>query len=224
MNNELKRKIERFCRKNMGRESGHDYSHALRTLEWTKEICKREGIKRTVDYEIAAMLHDVALGLCTRAEHGEVGSRMVSKFLRSKTDLPEKRIEAIVYVVKWHNNKFRAPKLTKMLKVVTDADTLDLLGAVGIWRSLSSLEAGQLNLSLDLLTLKKHGTYDEENQGDRVSNTHSLLDQLTFQISSYETMLTESGKLLGQPLVNFIKTFRYMFWNELGSKYLKRYK
>lgn len=129
--------------------SSHDMSHVNRVEALCLEIQKVEGGNSLV-LQLAALLHDVGV----IKEHEEGGDHAVysadiaSEFL-SKAGLGIEVIEAVTSCILTH--RFSAGKNPETLEamILQDADRLDALGAVGIFRAVFSMGA---------LRMLKHAT------------------------------------------------------------------
>jgi len=132
-----------------GEPSSHDMSHINRVEALCLEIRKEEGGDLLV-LQLAALLHDVGV----IKEHEEGGDHAVysadiaSEFL-SKAGLGKEVIEAIAGCIRTH--RFSAGEIPETLeaRILQDADRLDALGAVGIFRAV---------LSMGALRMLKHTT------------------------------------------------------------------
>ncbi|WP_286680998.1 HD domain-containing protein [Methanoculleus sp. DTU007] len=124
------------------RESGaHGFDHTGRVVRLSEEIGAREG----ADMDIlipAALFHDIARPLEERtgALHEEEGARMAEAYLRS-IGYPEDRIAAIAHAVRAHRYSTGIDPATLEARVLSDADKLDAMGAVGIARTF--MQAGE---------------------------------------------------------------------------------
>lgn len=129
--------------------SSHDMSHINRVEALCLEIQKVEGGNSLV-LQLAALLHDVGV----IKEHEEGGDHAVysadiaSEFL-SKAGLGKEVVEAVESCILTH--RFSAGKNPETLEamILQDADRLDALGAVGIFRAVFSMGA---------LRMLKHAT------------------------------------------------------------------
>lgn len=129
--------------------SSHDMSHINRVEALCLEIQKVEGGDSLV-LQLAALLHDVGV----IKEHEEGGDHAVysadiaSEFL-SKAGLGKEVVEAVESCILTH--RFSAGKNPETLEamILQDADRLDALGAVGIFRAVFSMGA---------LRMLKHAT------------------------------------------------------------------
>lgn len=124
------------------RESGsHGLDHTLRVTRLCVEIGKAEG----ADMQIlipAALFHDVARPLEkeTGIPHEQEGARIAEEYLRSN-GCDESRIRAISHAIRSHRYSTGTKPETPEAKILSDADKLDAMGAVGIARTF--MQAGE---------------------------------------------------------------------------------
>jgi uncharacterized protein len=109
---------------------GHDFDHVQRVLDLATRIAEAEG----ADLEIvrtAALLHDVGESR-GRAEHHVRGAAMARDLLRAE---PPAFVDAVAHAIEAH--RFRADPAPQTLEaqVLSDADKLDAIGAIGIARA-----------------------------------------------------------------------------------------
>ena len=90
----------------------------------------------------AALFHDIARPNEERTgiPHEEAGARMAETYLRS-IHYPENQIPGIIHAIRAHRYRSGISPETLEARVLSDADNLDAMGAVGIARTL--LQAGE---------------------------------------------------------------------------------
>jgi len=124
------------------RESGsHGLDHTLRVTRLCVEIGKAEG----ADMQIlipAALFHDVARPLEkeTGIPHEQEGARIAEEYLRSN-GCDESRIRVISHAIRSHRYSTGTKPETPEAKILSDADKLDAMGAIGIARTF--MQAGE---------------------------------------------------------------------------------
>lgn len=129
--------VETFFRKS----GSHGLDHTLRVTRLCVEIGKAEG----ADMQIlipAALFHDVARPLekDTGIPHEQEGARIAEEYLRSN-GCDESRIRAISHAIRSHRYSTGTKPETPEAKILSDADKLDAMGAVGIARTF--MQAGE---------------------------------------------------------------------------------
>lgn len=124
------------------RESGaHGFDHTGRVVRLCEQLGAREGADMAVLIP-AALFHDIARPLEeeTGVPHEEEGARIAAAYLRS-VRCPEDRIAGIVHAIRAHRYSSGIAPETLEARVLSDADNLDAMGAVGIARTF--LQAGE---------------------------------------------------------------------------------
>lgn len=132
-----------------GEPSSHDMSHINRVEALCLEIRDEEGGDLLV-LQLAALLHDVGV----IKEHEEGGDHAIysaeiaSEFL-SKAGLEKEVIGAVACCIRTHRFSAGEKPETLEARILQDADRLDALGAIGIFRAV---------LSMGALRMLKHTT------------------------------------------------------------------
>ena len=141
--NEIKEYMHSFAN-----DSAHDESHIFRVLNHALNIA--QNYKVNTDILVAAcLLHDIGRpaqfadpSLC----HAKIGSEMAYAFLR-KLGWSEKDCDHIRHCIVTHRFTDSAQPETIEAKILFDADKLDVIGALGIARTLQY--EGKMNASLN---------------------------------------------------------------------------
>ena len=127
---ELLRRLREEVRRTLPEAGTHGYEHTERVYRMALHIGGRVG----ADLDIllpAALLHDIGRG---EDNHAEAGARKAREILEMLGVDPN-RIEAIVEAIETHSfSEGREPR-TLEAKVLSDADKLDAMGAIGIYRA-----------------------------------------------------------------------------------------
>ena len=140
--------------------SGHDFDHVLRVLTLGERIGAEEGADMRV-VRAACLLHDVArpeadaAGAC----HAEWGARRARLIL---ADYPEPLLGAVAHAIAAHRFRGQSRAETIEAQVLSDADKLDAIGAIGVARAYaiagverqrlwSSVQAGDFSDVRDVL-------------------------------------------------------------------------
>lgn len=125
-----------------GASPAHDINHVMRVYD----LClKLAGFEPNVDLDVlrtAVLLHDVARTREDReghshvlnADHAVLGAEMSDRILR-ELGYPEEKIENVKHCIAAHRFRGGNPPKTIEAKILSDADKLDVLGAIGIARS-----------------------------------------------------------------------------------------
>lgn len=123
-------------------ESGaHGFDHTARVMRLCEAIGAREGADRVILIP-AALFHDIARPREdeTGLPHEEEGAKMAESYLRS-IHYPEDRIPGILHAIRAHRYSSGIAPRTREARILSDADNLDAMGAVGIARTF--LQAGE---------------------------------------------------------------------------------
>ncbi|MCM2465975.1 HD domain-containing protein [Methanoculleus oceani] len=113
----------------------HGFDHTERVVRLCEMIGAREGADMRILIP-AALFHDIARPLEeeTGVRHEEAGAAMAEAYLRS-IRYPEDRIVGIVHAVRAHRYSSGIAPETLEARILSDADNLDAMGAVGIART-----------------------------------------------------------------------------------------
>lgn len=184
--------ILHYVKKTLAQPGSHGLDHVLRVAY----LCEVIGKEENADMEIllpAALFHDIARHGETQTgmPHEEAGARIAEQFLRS-IRYDEQRIPKITHAIRTHRYRSREKPETLEARVLSDADKLDALGAVGIARTF--LRAG-------------------EHQGeisDAISHIHDKLLKLN------GLMYTSSAKRLADERHRFLCLFLERLTNEMS--------
>ena len=137
------RQLKAIAEKEMeGASLAHDINHVMRVYNLCLKLAKYES---NVDLDIlktAALLHDIARieedksghNHVLNIDHAILGAEMSEKILRGLA-YSEEKIEHIKHCIAAHRFRSGVEPRTKEAKILSDADKLDVLGAVGIARS-----------------------------------------------------------------------------------------
>lgn len=117
------------------REGTHGFSHVERVFNLCMHIGREEGADLEI-LALAAILHDVARPLESAGkveDHAAEGARIARHYLRS-LGYPEEKVEAVVHAIEAHRFSRDPKPRTLEAKILSDADKLDAMGAIGIAR------------------------------------------------------------------------------------------
>lgn len=130
------RKLKEVVEKELKEASpAHDINHVMRVYNLCLHLAKYES---DIDLDVlktAAILHDIARVRESRdVDHAVLGAEMSEKILREST-YPEEKIEIIKHCITAHRFRSGNEPKTREVKILFDADKLDVIGATGIARS-----------------------------------------------------------------------------------------
>ena len=207
MNKETYKIIEQYMLSCM-QDSAHDAEHVYRVLNNALVIAQEE----PVDYDVltaACLLHDVGREdqlrdpeLC----HAAVGSEKAYDFL-TKNGFPQAFAQQVKDCIRTHRfRKNDLPQSTEA-KILFDADKLDVVGAIGIARTL----VYKGTVSDPLYTRNPDGSISDGTQGE----TSSFFREYKFKLEKlYDRFYTQKGKALALER----RTAAEDFYNRLYSE------
>lgn len=132
------RAIAKQAEDRLSDDPGHDLSHALRVALWTLRIGDRDVDPR--EAVAAALLHDVVnlpKDHPARAEASGRSAEVASEILATADFSPEARAR-ICDAIRDHSYSRGARPTSDLGRALQDADRLEALGAIGIFRTIST--------------------------------------------------------------------------------------
>lgn len=214
-------RIERFARQTLAKgEVAHDFIHVDRVRRWALKIAWAEDYPNIQMVEVAALLHDIGLAQChKRSEHGEVGAKMVRKYLIQNKFFNDEEIKKICLAVEWHCRPYTNYGI--LVDIIRDADILDLLGAVGIIRAFRT--QGQIMGEYDPkylrgVTWQYPHKYFTGKLNKNLPIGKFLTDQLNFQLSCFKTMKTKTGRKLAKFQFRYMQNYLVQLEKEIKQK------
>ncbi|MFW9820182.1 MAG: HD domain-containing protein [Candidatus Thorarchaeota archaeon] len=134
-------KIRNFALNNSERDDIHGFIHVERVYDF----CINIGMKLNANIDIlkiSAILHDIGRieetddGL--NRNHADISAEKAYKFLSSHDfNLSTDDIDKIIHCIKAHSFSNKITPETLEAKILSDADKLDALGAIGLYRTIS---------------------------------------------------------------------------------------
>jgi len=124
-----------FARSFFEREGTHGFSHVERVFNLCLHIGREEGADLEV-LALASLLHDIARPLEDSGkveDHALESARIARHFLLS-LGYPEEKVEAVTHAIEAHRFSRGPEPRTLEAKILSDADKLDAIGAIGIAR------------------------------------------------------------------------------------------
>jgi len=125
--------VAELVRNVMSSDPVHGYPHVMRVRKLALQLAAHyESIDREV-VELAALLHDIGRSGPSMTDHAFTSARVAGLLLRAM-GYSESKVRVIVEAISTHSySAGREPQLLEA-KILSDADKLDALGAVGIAR------------------------------------------------------------------------------------------
>lgn len=205
MENPKIQQVENYVKSIMSEEVAHDFKHVDRVRNWALKIAQQEGFEDLEAVEIAALMHDIGLKTAEkRSLHGKVGAELAANFLVENKLFDQNKIDEICNAIRFHNNEREGEG--KLLKILRDADKMDLFGAVGIMRAFTSKSSRPEYDVKDVKgrTWQMTATDFAKSFDSGIDTKNFIVDQINFQISCYDNLNTELAKQLAKPLVEFM--------------------
>ncbi|WP_435155673.1 HD domain-containing protein [Haladaptatus sp. DFWS20] len=187
----------------------HDWHHVQRVANLAETLVEEHEANETILFT-AVWLHDIGRAREDRGEiddHAEWGAEEARRIL-AEHDVTETEIEAIQHCIRAHRFSNDVEPETLEAKLLSDADNLDALGAVGIARNFCfSGELGQTlhdpNLPIDA---------DNTTTGATAMNHfHKKILRLP------ESMYTDVGRRMANERQAFVEEFMERFEREVAG-------
>lgn len=183
----------------------HGFDHVLRVYRMAERLAQAEG----ADLEIvraAALLHD-AEGSATeggdagRVDHHHASADFASRVLQAE-GWPEHRIASVQHCILAHRFRDATQPETLEARVIFDADKLDVIGAIGVVRTVAyDVVVGQpVYAQPSDLFLEK----GEKEPGEAHSSVHEYL----FKLSKIKDLLhTPAARAIAEERHQFMHAF-----------------
>lgn len=132
---EMTESMLEYVRSVPGTPGSHGLDHVLRVVN----LCKLIGREEDADMKVlipAAIFHDIARPQETTdgMPHEEAGARMAERYLRS-IGYDDECIPKVTHAIRTHRYRSIERPETLEARILSDADKLDAMGAVGIART-----------------------------------------------------------------------------------------
>lgn len=172
--------IQHYVKSVFVQPGSHGLDHVLRVVNLCKVIGKEEDADMRVLLP-AALFHDIARP--TERENGmpheEAGAQMAEHYLRS-IRYDEERIIKITHAIRTHRYRSTQKPETLEAKILSDADKLDAMGAVGIARTFirAGEHGGEIRNAMDHISdklLKLNGLMYTETAKKLAEERHRYL-------------------------------------------------
>ncbi|MHA1491743.1 MAG: HD domain-containing protein [Promethearchaeota archaeon] len=129
-----------FALKNSEKDDIHGFSHVERVYNTCIQIGKKINANLLV-LKIAALLHDIGRinekNNVLERNHAENSAQMALDFLTSNNyDISKKELDNIIHSIKAHSYSNKVIPETLEAKILSDADKLDALGSIGLYRTI----------------------------------------------------------------------------------------
>ncbi len=145
--------IRDFAFLNSEKDDIHGFSHVKRVYDLCLKLGKKLNANLSV-LQIAALLHDIGRthekNITNNIKnHAELSAEIASEFLQSQAfSLSQEEHERIIHCIRSHSFSNNSNPQTLEAKILSDADKLDALGAIGLYRTIG-------------FTIQNHGGIDQ---------------------------------------------------------------
>jgi uncharacterized protein len=213
--------VENYVRKiSTHNDPAHGYEHVDRVRKWAVEVAESINYQNLEIVEMVALLHDVGLSKTKSwAKHASVGAKMAAGFLRKNKLTSVQNIKLIEHTILAHSEPGTTDNI--LLIVLRDADMLDMLGSMGIARTvISQHNSRQLydpnRVKGYLWNSSYKHAYKRYNTESGAGN--SVVDQINFQMHCLREMNTVFAKNIAKKLIAFMKSYIIQLDNEVNHK------
>ncbi len=144
-------KIREFAIDNSEKDDIHGFLHVERVLNLCLQLGKHLNANLLI-LEIAALLHDIGrkckYNKIYSKNHAELSAEMAFKFLNSYDfKLSQEDFDNIIHCIRTHSFSNNSTPQTLEAKILSDADKLDALGAIGLYRTIGFTIKNKGNLN-----------------------------------------------------------------------------
>ncbi|MGC8827244.1 MAG: HD domain-containing protein [Anaerolineae bacterium] len=176
----------------------HGFSHVLRVLRLAEHIGQVEGADMLV-LRTACLLHDIgrpaeaSTGIC----HAQWGAERARQLLAGR---PPELVEAVAHAIAAHRFRSNVEPRTLEAKVLSDADKLDALGAIGVARAYAVAGERGSDLWGPMETAQR--------EGDAGGKGHTPVHEFLYKLSRLpEHMYTPTGRRIAEHRLRFMQAF-----------------
>lgn len=183
--------------------TGHDFSHIQRVLDYCNKIQKEENADWDIIF-VSALFHDVHRVMSNRKGKFVSASESIDevKKILSEFDFDERFLSNVLYIIEKHDCKeLDSNKITKELQIVQDADILDAIGLKGLERTLKFCKTRHIPITNLNYPLDSDEYVPNTNP---ISTTHYITRTMIPQIAYIHT---ECAKELAKKQVKILKDF-----------------
>lgn len=185
--------------KEMETSAGHDVGHIRRVVANARRLADTEGADLTV-VELAGWMHDVVnlpKDHPERSQASTMSAKKASAWLRGRLD--DERIELVAEAIRCHSFSAGFTPESLEAKVVSDADNLDAIGAIGIARC---FEIGGA-LGRDMMAAEDPFCTQRRPDDGTYTVDHFYAKLLKLE----ERFYTEAGRREAQARIEFMQQF-----------------
>jgi len=213
MNKKEFKRLEKFMKKHNS-DQAHDLEHIYRVLYLALDIAQYE---KDVDMDVliaASLLHDIgrkAQSKNKNINHAKKGAKMAKKFLIDN-NYSEDFADKVSSCIEKHRFRGNNPPTMIEEKILFDADKLDVLGAIGIARTIIY----QTEIHSNLYNLDENGNllHGEDDKED------SFLHEYKYKIETVSDKLyTSRAKEIASKRIKIAELYYNSLIEELEESY-----
>lgn len=132
--------VKEFAMKNSENNDIHGFDHVERVFRLSIFIGEKTNANLKI-LKIAALLHDIGRIQekkdKEKRNHAEISAELAKSFIASdRYDLTQNEIDEIIHCIQVHSYSNELIPETLEAKILSDADKLDALGAIGLYRTI----------------------------------------------------------------------------------------
>lgn len=194
-----------------GESTGHDWWHMYRVWKLAKHIASQEPSADSFIVELGALLHDIADWKFNDGDM-EAGPKAARKWLES-LDTDEDIILKIEDIVR--NVSFKGANVKQVMnslegQIVSDADKLDAVGAIGIARTFAYGGSHGTPIYDPNIKPVQHKTFEEYKN----SKSHSINHFYEKLLLLKDKLYTKTAKKIAEHRHEFMENYLKEFYKE----------
>ncbi|MEI6237528.1 MAG: HD domain-containing protein [Candidatus Saccharibacteria bacterium] len=195
--------------------TGHDWWHMYRVWMLSKHIAKSEANANSFIVELGALLHDIADWKFNDGDM-EAGPKAAREWLENLgvKDEDITKIEDIIRNVSFKGAKVKQNMQSIEGQIVSDADKLDAIGAIGIARTFAYGGGHDTPIYNPNIKPIEHETFNDYKKGKSHSVNH-FYEKLLFL---KDRLYTESAKNIAKHRHEFMEDYLNEFYKEWEGK------
>lgn len=194
-----------------GEGSGHDWWHMYRVWKLASNIAESEPKADKFIVELGALLHDIADWKFNDGDM-EAGPRAAREWLESLSVAGDviRKIEDIVRNVSFKGANVKQDMKSLEGKIVSDADKLDAIGAIGIARTFAYGGGHDTPIYDPAIKPVQHNTFDDYKN----SKTHTLNHFYEKLLLLKDILYTDSAKEFAEHRHKYMEQYLEEFYKE----------
>lgn len=204
---ELVDEARRWSLEFMDESAGHDTGHIRRVVTNARRLAQQEGADELV-VRLAAWMHDLvnlAKDHPKRSSASTKSAEVASDWLDGRID--DERIELVKEAIRCHSFSAGLEPESLEAKVVSDADNLDAIGAIGIGR------AFEVGGAMGRITAAPEDPLCKRRQPD--DETYTLDHFFSKLLKLQDRFYTDSGRRQARRRIEFMEEFLEQLGREL---------